>query len=113
MRPATPVQGAHFHKGLSGQKAELQVELLKVQGARPPSSIVILFEGDGAFGKGGTIKRFTDTFTIRAAPSSRWKTTDRKRRKWYSSAISKVQLPAGGEIVFDRSCVQSRRAPSG
>ena len=43
------------------QKAELQVELLKVQEwvKQTGQRIVLLFEGRDAAGKGGTIKRFT------------------------------------------------------
>ena len=50
-------------------KAELQVELLKVQEwvKATGQKIVILFEGRDAAGKGGTIKRFMPSISIRAA----------------------------------------------
>jgi polyphosphate kinase 2 (PPK2 family) len=51
------------------QKAELQVELLKVQRWVKESGqkIVILFEGRDAAGKGGTIKRFMEHLNPRGA----------------------------------------------
>jgi polyphosphate kinase 2 (PPK2 family) len=50
-------------------KAELQVELLKVQEWVKESGqkIVMLFEGRDAAGKGGTIKRFTEHLNPRGA----------------------------------------------
>ena len=51
------------------KKAELQVELLKVQDwvKETKRKIVILFEGRDAAGKGGTIKRFTEHLNPRGA----------------------------------------------
>jgi len=51
------------------QKADLQVELLKVQEwvKSTGQRIVLLFEGRDAAGKGGTIKRFTEHLNPRGA----------------------------------------------
>ena len=57
-------------------KAELQVELLKVQEwvKATGQKIVVLFEGRDAAGKGGTIKRFTEHLNPRGA-QRRWRST--------------------------------------
>ena len=88
------------------QKAELQVELLKVQEwvKQTGQKIVLLFEGRDAAGKGGTIKRFTEHMNPRGARVvALEKPTERERSQWYFQRYIQ-QLPAGGEIVlFDRS----------
>ena len=88
------------------QKAELQVELLKMQrwvkdtGER----VVLLFEGRDAAGKGGTIKRFMEHLNPRGAsvvalPAP----SERERGQWYFQRYVQC-LPSRGEIVFfDRS----------
>ena len=88
------------------QKAELQVELLKMQrwvkdtGER----VVLLFEGRDAAGKGGTIKRFMEHLnprgaTVVALPAP----TEREIGQWYFQRYVQ-HLPTRGEIVFfDRS----------
>jgi polyphosphate kinase 2 len=86
--------------------ARLQLELIKLQewikhaGLR----VVVIFEGRDAAGKGGTIKRITESLNPRicrvvalAAP------TERERTQWYFQRYVS-HLPAAGEIVlFDRS----------
>ncbi|MCB1512455.1 MAG: polyphosphate kinase 2, partial [Hyphomicrobiaceae bacterium] len=88
------------------QKAELQVELLKVQEwvKTTGQKIVLLFEGRDAAGKGGTIKRFTEHLNPRGARVVALdKPTDREKSQWYFQRYIQ-HLPAGGEIVlFDRS----------
>lgn len=88
------------------QKAELQVELLKVQEwvKATGQKIVLLFEGRDAAGKGGTIKRFTEHLNPRGARVVALdKPTDREKSQWYFQRYIQ-HLPAGGEIVlFDRS----------
>ncbi len=88
------------------QKAELQVELLKVQEwvKLTGQKIVLLFEGRDAAGKGGTIKRFTEHMNPRGARVvALEKPTEREKSQWYFQRYIE-QLPAGGEIVlFDRS----------
>jgi polyphosphate kinase 2 len=84
----------------------LQVELVKLQEwVRHKSlKVVVIFEGRDAAGKGGTIKRITQTLNPRVcrvvaltAP------TERERTQWYFQRYV-PHLPAAGEIVlFDRS----------
>lgn len=87
-------------------KAELQVELLKVQRwvEETGKRIVILFEGRDAAGKGGTIKRFTEHLNPRTAKVvALAKPTERERTQWYYQRYIQ-HLPAAGEMVmFDRS----------
>ena len=87
-------------------KAELQVELLKVQKwvEETGQKIIILFEGRDAAGKGGTIKRFTEHLNPRAARVVALpKPTDRERTQWFFKRYVE-HLPAAGEMVlFDRS----------
>ncbi len=88
------------------QKAELQVELLKVQEwvKNTGQKIILLFEGRDAAGKGGTIKRFTEHLNPRGARVVALdKPTDRERSQWFFQRYIE-QFPAGGEMVlFDRS----------
>ena len=86
--------------------ARLQVELVKLQewikyrGLR----VIVLFEGRDAAGKGGSIKRITETLNPRycrvaALPAP----TDREKAQWYFQRYI-AHLPAAGEMVlFDRS----------
>ncbi len=88
------------------EKAELQVELLKVQDwvKAKNRKIVVLFEGRDAAGKGGTIKRFTEHLNPRGARVVALdKPTAGERTEWYFQRYIR-HLPRGGEIVlFDRS----------
>lgn len=88
------------------RKAELQVELLKVQKWVKDTNqrIVILFEGRDAAGKGGTIKRFNEHLNPRSARVvALEKPTDTEKTQWYFQRYIQ-HLPAAGEIVFfDRS----------
>jgi polyphosphate kinase len=87
-------------------KAELQVELLKVQSwvQETGQKIVVLFEGRDAAGKGGTIKRFMEHLNPRGARVvALAKPEERERTKWFFQRYIE-HLPAAGEIVmFDRS----------
>jgi polyphosphate kinase len=87
-------------------KAELQVELLKVQhwAKETGQKIVILFEGRDAAGKGGTIKRFTEHLNPRGARVvALEKPTETEKGQWYFQRYIE-HLPTAGEIVlFDRS----------
>jgi polyphosphate kinase 2 len=84
----------------------LQVELVKLQEwvRHEGLKVVALFEGRDAAGKGGTIKRITQSLNPRvcqvvALPSP----TGRERTQWYFQRYA-AHLPAAGEIVlFDRS----------
>ena len=113
--PASPVlslvTGAPAHKlgvdcDYDEELGRLQVELVKLQewvrlqGLR----VVVIFEGRDAAGKGGAIKRITQSLNPRvcrvvalAAP------TERERTQWYFQRYV-AHLPAAGEMVlFDRS----------
>ena len=88
------------------RKAELQVELLRLQNwvKETGQRVVLLFEGRDAAGKGGTIKRFMEHLnprgaTVVALPAP----TERERGQWYFQRYVE-HLPSNGEIVFfDRS----------
>jgi len=88
------------------QKAELQIELLKLQDwvRETGQRVVVLFEGRDAAGKGGTIKRFMEHLNPRGARVVALdKPTDRERTQWYFQRYVQ-HLPSAGEIVmFDRS----------
>jgi len=87
-------------------KAELQIELLKVQKwvEETGKKVVILFEGRDAAGKGGTIKRFTEHLNPRTAKVvALQKPSERQRTQWYFQRYIE-HFPSAGEIVmFDRS----------
>jgi len=89
-----------------GELAKLQIELVKMQEwirARG-LKVVILFEGRDAAGKGGSIKRITQSLNPRVArvvalPAP----TEREKTQWYFQRYV-PHLPAAGEMVlFDRS----------
>ena len=87
-------------------KAELQVELLKVQDWVKASGqkIVVLFEGRDAAGKGGTIKRFMEHLNPRGARVVALDTpTDKERSQWFFQRYVKHLPPAGEIVFFDRS----------
>jgi polyphosphate kinase 2 len=86
--------------------AKLQIELVKMQEwirARG-LKVVILFEGRDAAGKGGSIKRITQSLNPRVArvvalPAP----TEREKTQWFFQRYV-PHLPAAGEMVlFDRS----------
>jgi polyphosphate kinase len=86
--------------------ARLQVELVKLQewirtrGLR----VVCLFEGRDAAGKGGVIKRMTESLNPRVARIvALGIPTEREKSQWYFQRYV-AQLPAAGEwVLFDRS----------
>ena len=90
----------------NANKAQLQVELLKVQKwvKETGQRVVILFEGRDAAGKGGTIKRFMEHMNPRSARIvALEKPTIEEKGQWYFQRYIK-HLPTEGEIVlFDRS----------
>ncbi len=85
---------------------KLHIELVKLQewikdqGLR----VVVLFEGRDAAGKGGTIKRITETLNPRICRVVALGTpTEKEKTQWYFQRYVN-QLPAAGEMVlFDRS----------
>lgn len=87
-------------------KAELQIELLKVQNwvKETGQRVVVLFEGRDAAGKGGTIKRFMEHLNPRGARViALEKPSDAELGQWYFQRYIQ-HLPTAGEMVFfDRS----------
>jgi polyphosphate kinase 2 len=94
------------NKDYEQQLRKLQIELVKLQQwvVHKKMKVVILFEGRDAAGKGGTIKRITESLNPRicrvvALPAP----TEREKTQWYFQRYC-PHLPAGGEIVIlDRS----------
>ncbi|HMD90331.1 MAG TPA: polyphosphate kinase 2 [Anaerolineaceae bacterium] len=86
--------------------ARLQVELVKLQEwiRTRGLKLVVLFEGRDAAGKGGTIKRITESLNPRVCRVVALPTpTDREKTQWYFQRYV-AHLPAAGEMVlFDRS----------
>jgi polyphosphate kinase 2 len=84
----------------------LQVELVKLQEWVRHESlrVVVLFEGRDAAGKGGAIKRITESLNPRICRVVALGTpTEREKTQWYFQRYV-AHLPAAGEIVlFDRS----------
>ena len=85
----------------------LQLELLKMQEwvRLQGLKVCVLFEGRDAAGKGGVIKRITESLNPRVCRVVALGTpTERERSQWYFQRYALQQLLAGGEIVlFDRS----------
>ncbi len=86
--------------------ADFQIELVKLQkwiqdkGLR----VVVIFEGRDAAGKGGAIKRITQSLNPRVCRVVALATpTEREKTQWYFQRYA-AHLPAAGEMVlFDRS----------
>jgi polyphosphate kinase len=86
--------------------SRLQIELVKLQEwiRQEGMRVVVLFEGRDAAGKGGAIKRITETLNPRICRVVALSTpTDREKTQWYFQRYV-AHLPAAGEMVlFDRS----------
>ena len=86
--------------------AHLQFELIKLQEwvRLNGLKVAVLFEGRDAAGKGGAIKRITESLNPRICRVVALGTpTERERGQWYFQRYV-AQLPTKGEIVlFDRS----------
>jgi polyphosphate kinase len=86
--------------------AKLQIELVKLQRwvQHKGLKIMVLFEGRDAAGKGGAIKRISETLNPRVCKVVALGTpSDRERTQWYFQRYV-AHFPAAGEIVlFDRS----------
>ncbi len=86
--------------------AHLQFELIKLQEwvRLNGLKVIVLFEGRDAAGKGGVIKRITESLNPRICRVVALGTpTERERGQWYFQRYV-AQLPTKGEIVlFDRS----------
>ena len=85
---------------------KLQVELVKLQEwiKEKKLKVVIIFEGRDAAGKGGVIKRITQSLNPRICRVVALGTpTEREKAQWYFQRYV-PHLPAAGEMVlFDRS----------
>ena len=101
--PALPRIG---NKDYLREMETLQLELIKLQEWIKDQGlkVVILFEGRDAAGKGGTIKRITESLNPRICRVVALGTpTEREKTQWYFQRYV-AQLPAAGEMVlFDRS----------
>ena len=105
-KPAVVDNGRMSTKAYETELARLQVELVKLQEwiRHKGLKVVVIFEGRDAAGKGGTIKRITESLSprvcrVEALPAP----TDRERTQWYFQRYV-AYLPAAGEMVlFDRS----------
>ena len=84
----------------------LQIELVKLQSwiEKQGLKVVVIFEGRDAAGKGGTIKRITQSLNPRICRVVALGTpTEREKTQWYFQRYV-PHLPAAGEMVlFDRS----------
>ena len=85
---------------------KLQVELVKLQEwiKEKKLKVVVIFEGRDAAGKGGVIKRITQSLNPRICRVVALGTpTEREKTQWYFQRYV-PHLPAAGEMVlFDRS----------
>jgi polyphosphate kinase 2 len=84
----------------------LEIELVKLQEwiKAKGLKLVVLFEGRDAAGKGGVIKRITESLNPRSCRVVALGTpTEREKTQWYFQRYA-PHLPAAGEMVlFDRS----------
>ncbi len=93
-------------KAYEKELGRLQIELIKLQEwiKHKGLKVVVIFEGRDAAGKGGTIKRITESLNPRicsvvALPAP----TEREKTQWYFQRYV-PHLPAAGEmVIFDRS----------
>ncbi|MDH4282960.1 MAG: polyphosphate kinase 2 [Myxococcales bacterium] len=93
---------AQYEKAL----ADFQVELVKLQKwiHTQGLKVVVVFEGRDAAGKGGAIRRITQSLNPRICRvEALARPTDRERTQWYFQRYVQY-LPGAGEMVcFDRS----------
>ncbi len=86
--------------------ARLQIELVKLQEwiKHAGLKVVVIFEGRDAAGKGGVIKRITESLNPRICRVVALGTpTEREKKSWYFQRYV-AHLPTAGEMVlFDRS----------
>jgi len=93
-------------KYYEAELVKLQIELVKLQTwiKKKGLKVVVIFEGRDAAGKGGTIKRITQSLNPRICRVVALATpTEREKTQWYFQRYV-AHLPAAGEMVlFDRS----------
>ena len=94
------------NKYYENELGKLQIELVKLQEwvKHEGLKVVVIFEGRDAAGKGGVIKRITESLNPRIARVEALATpTEKEKTQWYFQRYVS-RLPAAGEIVlFDRS----------
>jgi polyphosphate kinase 2 len=94
------------NKEYEKELADLQIELVKLQEwvKEKGLKVVCIFEGRDAAGKGGVIKRITQSLNPRICRVVALGTpTEREKTQWYFQRYV-PHLPAAGEMVlFDRS----------
>jgi len=100
-------KGNHLsRKEYEKELGRLQIELVKLQEwiKHKGLKVVVIFEGRDAAGKGGTIKRITQTLNPRICRVvALGNPTEREKTQWYFQRYV-PHLPAEGEMVlFDRS----------
>ena len=104
--PGGPPQRASRDYKYIDELVRLQFELLKMQEwvRLQRLRVCVLFEGRDAAGKGGVIKRITESLNPRVCRVVALATpTERERSQWYFQRYVE-HLPSAGEIVlFDRS----------
>lgn len=93
-----PLSNSEYEKEL----AKLQIELVKLQGwiKEKGLRVIVIFEGRDAAGKGGVIKRITETLNPRvvrvvALPVP----TEKEKTQWYYQRYV-AHLPSAGEMVL-------------
>jgi polyphosphate kinase len=96
------ISNAFYEKEL----CRLQVELVKMQEwiRHEGFKVVVIFEGRDAAGKGGAIKRITESLNPRICRVEALPTpTEKEKTQWYFQRYI-ARLPSAGEMVlFDRS----------
>lgn len=104
--PEYPYEQKMSREEYEAKKADLQVELLKLQKWVKESGerIIMIFEGRDAGGKGGTIKRFMEHLNPREAHVIALTIpTEKERGQWFFQRYIS-HLPSKGEMaLFDRS----------
>jgi polyphosphate kinase 2 len=103
----SPADQIHISKkAYDKELVHLQVELVKLQEwiRAKGLKLVVIFEGRDAAGKGGAIKRITESLNPRVCRVVALPTpTEREKTQWYFQRYA-AHLPAAGEMVlFDRS----------
>jgi polyphosphate kinase 2 len=101
-RPNGRLEKHYYEKRLG----ELQQELVTLQHwiQRKNLRVLVIFEGRGAAGKGGVIKRISERTSPRIVRTEALpKPNEREQMQWYFQRYVPL-LPSGGEMVmFDRS----------
>ncbi|NLE67092.1 MAG: polyphosphate kinase 2, partial [Lentisphaerae bacterium] len=99
-------RGRMKRKAYAKALEKLQVKLVELQAwVRDKGvKIAVIFEGRDAAGKGGTIKRITESMNPRICRVvALGVPTEKEKTQWYFQRYA-AHLPAAGEIVlFDRS----------